>query len=182
MRKLTLILSALLLQAAALRAQQEQKVLLVLGNHLGVGIERAVQLKKAGIQVQVVIEREAVLGLVQDSNLGAGAGWKAKIDAIEKEYEVENSTAVRGPLGTKTPKHPKFALLGRPYKRPPGARSALDVLTSEGVPFTVCSATASRLYEVYDELRAAGLPMSADRQFPVDLSPYIKQGYQLIVY
>lgn len=182
MKKLLLFSAALLLPALPLPAQQSPKVLLVAGNHLGVAVERAVQLKKAGIQVEVVIEREALLGLIQDSNIGDNPGWKAKMDAVAQEYEVENSTMTRGPLGTKTPKHPKFALLGRSYRRPPGSKPALKGLADAGIPYTVCSASAVRMYEVYDELKAAGLPMSPDKDFPVDLSPYVKQGYQIIVY
>lgn len=57
---------------------------------------------------------------------------------------------------------------------------ALAELVKE-VPYTVCAFSAET-YGVYEALKAAGRPMSADPAAPVDLAPLLKEGYRIYVY
>ena len=55
-------------------------------------------------------------------------------------------------------------------------------IKEEKIPYTVCTASAKYFYGVYDELKAMGEPLSPDIVDPVDISPYLKQGYQVLTY
>lgn len=56
----------------------------------------------------------------------------------------------------------------------------LAELTKE-LPYTICSFSAE-VYGVYDDLKAAGRPLSQDSSAPVDLAPFVKGGYKIYVY
>lgn len=183
LKKILLACSTLFFLAAPLPAQVTPKVLLVIGSQPANAVNRALQLKKAGIEVAVVFEREAIFFILSELNVQTSAGWPAKMEALAAEYAVETSTnAVRGLIGGNTPLHPKFMLLNRRIGVGPGRKLLLPELKKASIPYTVCSFSAKMMFEVYTELKGLGEPMSPDPDVPVDLSPYLTQGYQLIVY
>lgn len=182
-KKLFLASFAVLFLAASLPAQQTGKVVLVVGRQVVNSMKRAVQLKQAGLEVQVVFEREAVLPFLDLHGVLATAGWKTKMAAFVEEDAVETSTrAVKGRTGQMTAKHPKLRLLDMTFRAAPAMQPLLDKMKLEKIPYTICSMSAKQIYDVYNELKATGEPMSPNAEVPVDISPLIKQGYQVIVY
>lgn len=182
-KKLFLASFAVFLLTASLPAQQTGKVVLVAGRQIVNAMKRAVQLKQAGIEVQVVFEREGVLPFLDLHGALATAGWKTKMAAFIEEDAVETSTrAVKGRTGQMTAKHPKLRLLDMTFRAAPAMKTLLAKMKQEKIPYTLCSMSAKQIYDVFEELRATGEPMSANAEVPVDISPLIKQGYQVIVY
>lgn len=183
-KKIFLASFAVVSLAASLPAQVTGKVVIVAGRPQVVNaMKRAVQLKEAGIEVQVIFEREGILPFLDLYGVLGTAGWKTKMTAFAAEDAVETSTStVKGRTGQMTAKHPKLKLLDMSFRAPPAMRPLLDTMKLKQIPYTLCSMSAKQIFDVFNELKATGEPMSPNADVPVDLSPLIKLGYQVIVY
>jgi len=180
-KKLFLSVPVLFFLFSSLPAQESgPKVLLVLGklsdSSLVPGLQRAVQLKKAGVEVRIIFEREAVLSFIDQHDGLSKPGWRKKMESFALEVPTDTVKDDSSAL------HPKFKLPDMNLKISKDLKSWMQKIKDEQIPYTVCSASAKYIYDVYDELKATGEPLSSDPEAPVDISPYLKQGYQVLVY
>ncbi len=179
-KKSFITISMLLFMVSLLPAQENgQNVVMILGkfsdSSLIPGLQRAVQLKKAGIEVRIIFEREAVLSFIDLNDGLSKPAWQKKM----KDLAVERSTdTIKDFLA----EHPKFKLLDMNLKTSDTLKIWMQKIKDEKIPYTVCSASAKYIYDIYVDLKATGEPLSPDSEAPVDISPFIKQGYQILVY
>lgn len=193
MKKTIFILIAGLFLASPVCAQQSASKLLVVirdgvDNRIdfGFAIWHVVQLKRGGADVRVVFEGESVINF-----LGEAAVKKFNLELSTPAEPIVVSTIV-ATAGTGSAPMPGQGPTSRPrveHKYQFGNKKATDSeqITSllsdlkKEVPYTVCALSAS-LLNMSSELKAAGVPVSADATRPVDVSQYVKEGYQIVVW
>lgn len=200
MKKTVLALIAALSLSSSVFAQQSGSKLLVvmrdgLDNRMNFGfaVWHIVQLKRGGVDVRVIFEGESMLNLLGET-------------AVKKYSEMRNpvspqpavsTAAVNGALvdtssGSARPVVPTAfyqdpAVKARKYQFGEKKLTDSDQLASlvadlkREVPYEVCSLSAAMM-DLAGELRASGLSVSADATRPVDLSKYVKDGYQIVVW
>ncbi len=169
-------------------------------------IGHAVQLKRAGVDVHVLFEGEAVLNFISNK---INAPPEPFVPDLFLTNGVLTTTYVAAPdgQGSKRITRHKHADIRRvPANNPSDNirkwwdKPALDGGTpveyidpyeykdiemladlEKNVPYTVCSFSAVIL-DVYEELKAEGKPLSKDAASPVDLSKFLNDGYSVRVF
>lgn len=190
--KKTFLLLALALPTAALPAPAPAqapapKVLLVVRDFVrdqgseeakfDFALYRAVKMKEAGIDVAVSFEDKAVLCFLDLHGELDKPAMKKKVKDLEDALAAEPEEK----RAKKEVRPPKYWLAGRQIGLPPSRREIIQRFLDLKIPYTV-SAQSARDYDVFDELKAAGEPLTAGKGRAEDLSPYIKQGYQVIIH
>lgn len=190
--KKTILLLALALTLPALPAPAPAqgaapKVLLILRDYVrdeggeegkfDFGLYRALQLKRAGVDVTVAFEDRAVLCLLDLRDELDKPAMRKKLkdleDALGAEHEKKRATRNVRP--------PKYWLAGKKLGLTELERQTLQEFMALKIPYTV-SGQAARDYDVFNELKAAGEPLTTGKDRAEDLSPYIKQGYAVIIH
>jgi len=172
-------LSFFLLIASSSAQTAEGKALVIINDFSDsgvfvIGLARAAQMKQAGLDVSLLFEDSAVLCFLDLHGELSKPGWTQKVRALSDE--------LAGPEAKKYKIWPRrFQLLETPLVLSEMRRSALRRVMELNIPYIVSSESA-KSYFVYDELKAAGEPLSPDPKHTVDISNYIKQGYRIIVY
>lgn len=159
-------LSLLLFPLAAVpaAAQAAPSVVMVVDEYdnevrFGLALWHAVQLKKAGIGVSLVFEGEAVLNFLPEKT---GRLVKKSPNADRLALPL-NKGKNKGALG------------------PARLAELLAELKRLNVPMTACAFSAVYFGE-YEALKAAGAPLSADPERPVDVAALLKGDAQLLVF
>ncbi|OGS10523.1 MAG: hypothetical protein A2285_03950 [Elusimicrobia bacterium RIFOXYA12_FULL_57_11] len=165
LKKIFICLAAVLVLSLQVSAQQAvRRELVVIHDfddvlRFNMAVWHAIQLKQAGVDVRVVFEGDAVLNFLprQDGDM------RQKSLSLERVNMEKNKSRLKNLV---TPKK---------------GRDLLKELADLKVPYTVCSFFAT-LFNKYAELKAAGVPMSADPENRMDLSPFIRDNYQLLIF
>ena len=127
----------------------------------------ALRLKKGGGDARVLFEGEAVVALAHT----LGTLDKQKVNDRHKEATDPS-----------LPEHKK-KLLGRTNAINHGAPAAALLATLKAYEVPVEADLWSAVsFEVDDELKAAGVTLSGDKDKATDLGPYLKQDYRVLTF
>ncbi|HNW43816.1 MAG TPA: hypothetical protein PKI19_04875 [Elusimicrobiales bacterium] len=204
LKKIVLLAGMLLLSAPGFAQQSGQKYLVIVRDGLelpfGLSLLHIVQLKQAGAQVQALFEADTVMYF-----LGAKAREEFSkpmvlptrpiiissepnpvdmVDTPQRRSGLQTTGSVDTPASRRIIRNSvdfKQVIAGRNTSGSEAVEQLMAQLKELKVPYTLCSLSAS-LLGVYDKLRAAGAPLSAEKDKAVDITPYLKDGYQLAVF
>lgn len=135
-------------------------------------VMRAMDLKTKGVEVSVIFERGGVMAFAY--LVEGNPSFKAKLEKKKDEFEIKLSSNVAV--------NQDFMLALVPGRHPKQYVDTMNRFRSSGVTYTVCGASLEVIFGLYDEFASAGLPVSPKSREPIDISDYIKQGYQVLVF
>ncbi|OGS10524.1 MAG: hypothetical protein A2285_03955 [Elusimicrobia bacterium RIFOXYA12_FULL_57_11] len=192
MRRILFALAAALLFPLQSGAQQvAQKELVLIRDYddvvrFGMGLMHAIQRAKAGAEVRVVFEANAVMAVLMfplppqvfDTNTPAHDKW---IEREDIDYDYSTHTSDLRPRGGRRVSLSSLKFAGKMMAAEEITTSVWNEFKKLKIKYTVCSFSATIL-GFYDTLKLKGEPLSPDQGTPVDIAPYIRENYQLSVF
>ena len=191
-KKIFLTLAALFLAVLPGYAQQGAgKELVIIRDyddcwHLDLALWHAIQLKRGGAQVQVILQDEAVLAALYYPLPPQTFDEENVPDDLWREQEQPNrelhvGTSGKRPRGDVWTVKEKLKFSGKLLTPSDRTASTMVDFRALKIPYVV-SAFSAKLLGVYDQLKAKGEPLSPDPDKPVDISPLVKAGYRVSIF
>ena len=206
MKKIFSGLAVILLFSLQGFAQEQagRKVLVIIGSsiedptYFDFGISHVIELKRAGLDVTVIFEKEAVLYFLDAPSLSAQVHTHAgnrfrtapptppvvvasTADVVAIEASKKLAAAAVAENSYDSGKDFKLQFRGQ-------SRTSEDIISSLikdfkdlHIPYTLCSLSAT-VFGKYDQLKALGEPLSPNQGDTIDLSPYFKDNYQVLTF
>lgn len=128
---------------------------------LGLALRHAVDLKRAGFNVEILFQYQGVVSLASLSKAASGTAGFQELAAGEQGGVSSEGAGRQDPPASEE------------------LRSLFSQLKDLKIPYSACVFFAARL-NVLKQLRAQGEPLSGDEGKMVSLAPYLKAGYKVI--